>query len=180
MILDDLLYKVPDKLFAPAESLHVSGTVEKDAFTVGPDTFALAQPITWEADVTNTGNALLVAGKAYAEVTCACARCLEECEYILDGDIEAYYLIPGEEDTLSEDEEEEFDVLPEDDVVNFEDLIMGALILEIPVLPLCDDDCKGLCPDCGVNLNNSECICSGETKVDPLNPFAALAGLSFD
>jgi uncharacterized protein len=50
---------------------------------------------------------------------------------------------------------------------------------EIPLQPLCQEGCHGLCPRCGANLNREECACALDA-VDPSNPFAALAGLMED
>ena len=59
---------------------------------------------------------------------------------------------------------------------------MAALLLEIPLIPLCDDDCKGLCSTCGANLNEGPCGCAPGDDADfemAKNPFAALAGFEF-
>lgn len=180
MILEDLQFKVPEKLFAPAESLHLTGELAKDAVSIGPDTYAFCQPITWEADVTNTGNALLISGTAQGAAECECSRCLEKCTYNLEGEIEAYYLLPHQEEEEDQEGEEEFEMLFEDGVIDLESLIVSSLILDMPVQPLCEDECLGLCPECGANLNTEQCECADSKTVDPTNPFAVLAGLKFD
>jgi uncharacterized protein len=52
------------------------------------------------------------------------------------------------------------------DVIDIEPMIREAVMLELPVAPLCRDDCKGLCPECGVNHNEATCDC----KVDVTDP----------
>ena len=52
---------------------------------------------------------------------------------------------------------------------------MSALVLEAPFAPLHDDDCAGICPECGADLNTEPCDCA--SKPDPDNPFAALGDL---
>mgnify|MGYP000337985405 CR=1 FL=1 len=74
-------------------------------------------------------------------------------------------------------DEDEFDVLPADKVIDLEPLITAALLLEFPLIPLCDEECKGLCPQCGANLNEGPCGCEPAADDDddmPPNPFAAL------
>ena len=61
-----------------------------------------------------------------------------------------------------------------------------GFVFELPLVPLCDEDCKGLCPTCGANLNEGPCGCEKEQSDGPdecelaKNPFAALANFSFD
>ncbi|MBW2145520.1 MAG: DUF177 domain-containing protein [Deltaproteobacteria bacterium] len=46
------------------------------------------------------------------------------------------------------------------DTLDLNPIIWDELILEIPFIPLCREDCRGLCPMCGANLNEGECLCS--------------------
>jgi uncharacterized protein len=46
--------------------------------------------------------------------------------------------------------------------VSFDNYIKENLVVNIPIKIVCKDDCKGLCPDCGVNRNNETCDCAGE------------------
>ena len=59
------------------------------------------------------------------------------------------------------------------DFLDLEPVVHDACILELPLAPLCRDDCLGLCPGCGVNRNRAACTCS--TAIDPR--WAALEGL---
>ena len=80
-------------------------------------------------------------------------------------------------------DEDEFDVLPADKVIDLEPLITAALLLEFPLIPLCDEECKGLCPQCGANLNEGPCGCEPAADDDddtPPNPFAALKDFPYD
>ncbi len=58
--------------------------------------------------------------------------------------------------------------------VDLDDLVREQILLALPTRQLCRDDCKGLCPTCGANLNQTTCDCSAE-EIDPR--FAALAQL---
>jgi uncharacterized protein len=50
--------------------------------------------------------------------------------------------------------------------VNLRELVMDALFVSLPLLPLCRQDCKGICPLCGADLNSAPCECR-EVQVDP-------------
>lgn len=181
--------KIPSELFATAESSRFDGSASIPVLSVGPDDYCFDDPIAWEVEATNTGSAILVMGKATGVGRCACARCLEEVAFDFEGEIEGYLLIEGDEIADFDDEEDmpgddEFEVLPADHIVDLEPMIKAALILDAPQQPLCADDCLGLCPNCGANLNEGPCSCGGDAELEEFdrqaNPFAALANLKFD
>ncbi|MDO4501858.1 MAG: DUF177 domain-containing protein [Coriobacteriia bacterium] len=172
--------QIPDQLFSVAETMHFQGTYEIDQVEAGPDVYAFQGPVSWEAQITNTGDALLVAGSANAQVSTECARCLDPVVLDLQGVIEGYFLIGDDAEEPEDMVEDEFDTLSEDGVLDMEPLVMAAILLEVPLIPLCTDDCAGLCPQCGANLNQEQCDCQPEPEVAPENPFAVLANLSFD
>lgn len=177
---------VPLELFAPAESSSFEGILDMPVIKAGPDLYDFAEPLSWSVDVTNTGEALLVSGTVEGDAKTSCVRCLETFEIPITGEIEGYFLLPGVEGEPSEDmdmAEDEFDVLGSDNVIDLEPLIRAAVLLDIPLVPLCRDDCKGLCSTCGANLNEGPCGCAatdGEDFAEQANPFSALKDISFE
>lgn len=181
--------KIPAELFALAESSRFTGTLDLPVLEVGPDDYVFADPVEWEIDVTNTGSAFLIEGRAVATGTVACSRCLEDVAYDFEGNIEGYFLIEGADaqDDEEDDEEfadDEFELLPADHIIDLEPLICAALIVDAPTMPLCRDDCAGLCPVCGENLNEGDCGCGRDEALEEFdrqsNPFAALADFKFE
>lgn len=186
--MSDTQIKIPAELFAPAESSHFEGTLVLPEISLGSDVYKFAEPIEWSVQITNTGSALLVQGSAKGDAVVACARCLEDVPYSFDGEIEGFYLLDPEdmqdfEEAEDAPGEDEFELLPGDHIIDLEELIKAALILEMPQQPLCDLDCAGLCPACGANLNKGECGCGGQSDVQEFdresNPFAVLADIDF-
>ncbi|WP_296010224.1 DUF177 domain-containing protein [uncultured Adlercreutzia sp.] len=180
---NQVLVTVPESLMETAAMDHFEGTIEVPELASGPDSYTFTGPVSWSVDVTNTGDAILVQGKSAADATTACARCLEDVSYHLEGDIEGYFLITGEDIEAEEPEDmegDEFDYLPDNRKIDLLPLITAGLLLELPRVPLCDDDCKGLCPHCGKNLNEGPCDC--DTAADNLeaSPFAALKNLHLE
>ena len=179
--------KIPAELFALAESSHFEGTLDLPVLEAGPDDYDFTEPVEWSVEVTNTGTALLVEGSAWGVGTCACSRCLEDVSYDFQGEIEGYYLIEGvgDQDDDEDDEfDDEFDVLPADHLIDLAPLICAALVVDAPVMPLCREDCAGLCPQCGANLNEGDCGCGPDEDLVAFeaeaNPFAALADFKFE
>ncbi len=94
-----------------------------------------------------------------------CDRCLKEFSQNLHFDFEEIY--------SNHAEEEQFRILP-NDTIDFQPLLTDTVIAGLPIERLCREDCKGLCPHCGIDKNFSSCSCE-EEKSD--NPFSALRGL---
>lgn len=182
--MESLSLEIPNELFAPAESLHFEGMYELPVLKAGPDLYSFVEPIAWQVDVSNTGDALLVTGTAEGVAAASCCRCLEAVELPLIGEVEGYFLI-GDGGSSEGVEEDEFDVLPEDGKIDLGALVAAALLLEVPMVPLCDDGCRGICPSCGANLNEGDCACEAAfdadlDEADAKNPFAALKDLKLD
>lgn len=120
--------------------------------------------------VRNVAGALFLEGEAAATLSLVCDRCLtpftEERTWVLDT------LLAGG----LEGEETEDIVLLEGDEVDLGELVREAYILGMDTKHLCSENCKGLCPGCGVDLNHGECRCKPE--VDPR--LASLAKLLED
>lgn len=175
------IVSIPEALLETAAIQHFEGTLDLGELAAGPDAYTFSGPVAWSVDATNTGDAILIQGTATGEAATQCARCLEDVAYDLEGDIEGYFLIGGEgEPEAPEDMEgDEFDILPDNRRIDLVPLIVAALLLEVPLLPLCSDECRGLCPQCGANLNEGECGCAkGEANVEE-SPFAALRNFDF-
>ena len=179
---DSLSLEVPAELFSPAEFAQFEGTVAVDEFECGPDSYRFSEPLSWHADVSNTGDALLVTGNVTGEARTDCARCLEDAVFDIEGEIEGDFLLDDAESPEGADEDE-FDRLPANHVLDMESLVVAAIVFELPLVPLCGEDCKGLCPQCGADLNEGPCGCAPTADDDddtPPNPFAALKDFPFD
>lgn len=135
------------------------------------------QPFTGEVEVWNTGDRLLVRGKVSGEAQVVCSRCLAQFSLPLDVSFEEEF-VEGEPTTESDEEELEVErqvSYYNGDEVDLSESLRDHVVLELPMNPLCQDDCAGLCSGCGVDLNEGACTCTTETDVDPR--FAALKHL---
>ena len=102
----------------------------------GPDLYDFAGPLAWQADISNTGDALLVTGTVEGEAEAACARCLDEVSFPVTGEIEGYFLLDETKAAPEDMDEDEFDVLPADKVIDLEPLITAALLLRVSSDPV--------------------------------------------
>ncbi len=110
--------------------------------------------------LTRTSQGLYGAGKLTAELPVECVRCLNTTQHALTvtiGDLFSYPPERGEDPLLT---------IPDTGILDLNPLLREYLFLEIPLRPLCRDDCKGLCPVCGNDLTTSTCE-HPEAEIDP-------------
>jgi uncharacterized protein len=99
---------------------------------------------------------VLVSGTALVTVTGECSRCLEPLSYDLEVDLQELFEYP-ETDSRGREMDDEFgdEDIPKvkDDLIDLEPLLRDAVVLALPLQPLCKSECLGLCVECGANLN---------------------------
>lgn len=167
----NLVYKLPNEMFQPSAIKKLDGCFFVKNIDGQFDNYVFDEGINYDITITNTGDAFLLTGSASGKAITSCSRCLEDVEIDINANIDAYYLIE-----VKEDEEDidisEFDILPDDHIILLGDIIKASILVDAPLKPLCDENCKGLCPKCGVNLNKQSCSCKDE--IDSSHPFSAL------
>ncbi|MCK5032389.1 MAG: DUF177 domain-containing protein [Calditrichia bacterium] len=91
-----------------------------------------------------------------------CDKCLEEFNAEIDESGEQIYQV-GEGDYTDDD----IEVLPDNTrEIDLSKLIIEVFLINRPIQKICREDCRGLCPDCGKNLNQTTCSCKSE-RIDP-------------
>ena len=125
-------------------------------FTLNPDgleeEWVMLTPLHVKGSVVYGGNGFLLSGQLSARVQIPCSRCLTPVVQALSVDYDEEF------------EEQEF---PEEDAeIDLGDMAVQLWLTSIPMQILCDDQCKGLCPQCGKNLNEGGCACEG-VDLDP-------------
>jgi uncharacterized protein len=117
--------------------------------------------LTGSVTIGRTPQGLVVQGKFSAETTLECVRCLKEFSYPLEWEITELYAFTKK--SVSESEL----LVPDDAQIDFAPLIREYALLELPIKPLHDPNCKGLCIECGQDLNIKDCGHSQETDDSP-------------
>jgi uncharacterized protein len=96
---------------------------------------------------------VLVSGTARAPLSGECARCLDPLTSSIEVDFQELYVYS---DTRSGESAEEDERRLDGDLIDLEPVVRDAMVLALPLSPLCRDDCPGLCSDCGVRLADAE------------------------
>jgi uncharacterized protein len=116
-----------------------------------------------------TDRSILVEGVLHTDIELTCSRCLSLFECALTINIEEEYfpttdIVNG--NPLPLPEEPGSFTIDEHNILDLTEAIRQYAILAIPMKPLCHQDCAGLCPTCGINLNQSSCNCQ-TVSTDP-------------
>jgi uncharacterized protein len=111
---------------------------------------------------------LRVTGRVASQWVGVCRRCSLEVRGVLDVRVDERFVDrrePGDDEAY----------LIENDAVDLAPMVHDAILLDLPLAPLCREGCRGLCPYCGIDRNEASCDC-----VAPTDPrWATLDGLSF-
>jgi len=154
----------------PLEGLEIDSesSVESDA---------LLTPVRARLRIEKHETEVLVKGDLTAEAKLQCGRCLKDFFKLLSVPVEAVYhpVKELEEEDTHEIKSEELDLdFYSGDELDLDVLLQEQIELNLPMKPLCSENCQGLCPECGTDLNTVRCSCKLE-KTDPR--FAALKKL---
>lgn len=122
-----------------------------------PDVHRFLQPVKVSGTVTNVKGSFEVCAKCGTRLVMSCSRCLEPVEVEAQFDLDEIYSNTG-----NEEEAETF----AGEALDLTSAIKRNLLLNLPMKVICKEDCKGLCPICGSNLNQGDCGCD-TSYIDP-------------
>ncbi len=127
-------------------------------------------PVSLKGVLLNIGGSLELSLTAEAVLECFCDRCLEAFEKPLECSFEE---ILKKEDISCEDENPDA-IYFQGNSIELDEIVLNNVILSLPIKNLCSEDCKGLCPSCGQNLNMGKCSCDtrvADPRFDALDKF---------
>lgn len=125
------------------EPIELVGSEPAEFLEIEPSSLlTVAAPVSYDLLVKSVSGGALVEGKVSTRLSGACGRCLEPVEEEVCADKLCLFLEIGDE--------EEMDISED---------IRSEMLLALPMTLLCSEDCRGLCPVCGVNRNRTDCGC---------------------
>jgi len=129
----------------------------------------IAAPVSLNVAVRKDRMQFRLVGRVRTTIELTCSRCLDGFQMAVEEAFDVLYLPrtpagDGEERMVEDDDLST--AFYEDNVIDLGQLMQEQCYLAVPMKPLCNDACRGLCPECGTNLNTSSCACRS-TWVDP-------------
>ena len=151
----------------PGQEFPFQAEIEIEDMEFAGDPIAL-KDVSIQGVVVGAGERVNIRGKVESVLKSRCVRCLEETQMPLTAEVDAVY---AKEENPDDPDLYQFEA----STIDLTDAVRDALIMEIPMRILCKEDCKGLCPVCGVNRNLVSCTCQEGGEV--ANPFSALKAI---
>jgi uncharacterized protein len=137
----------------------------------------LTAPAAVTGKVKLSGNEVFVSGHVDTRAQVECDRCLQRVEAPVSADFTLEYITGSEYESseVAELTEAEMSVAVFDgEGLDVDEIVKEQILLAVPTRMLCREDCKGICPECGIDRNTGECSC-GADNIDPR--WAALKNL---
>ena len=164
----ELVVSVADLLPHPGHTKRIDRDVVVDGLEVSASLVPGGELVRLDLELQAVNDAIVAKGQIKTVWVGECRRCLQLTSGELAADVhEIYERHPVDGETRQLD----------DATIDFTDLTRDAVLLELPLAPLCADDCAGLCPTCGVNRNETACDCAAD-ELDPR--WAALSDLRLE
>ncbi len=157
------------------DEFPVLGTIAEEG---GPK---FSEPLLFKLRFQRLSQFVEVDGTLNAAVTLKCGRCLEVFERFLTESFTLTFVPQLESgETAEEVELEDADlnlIFYKDDILQLQKPLQEQLLMAVPISPVCRTSCPGLCPVCGINLNEEKCLC---VKKPFNNKFGVLADINLD
>jgi uncharacterized protein len=144
-------------------------TFEPSQVAMADDPYQIVAPVRLSFDVHKDKDKFRLVGTVRTELELPCSRCLEPYRMPVDQAFDLRYHPAAEASSEAETEVAEEDLetsVYRDEQIDLNELMREQFYLALPMKPLCHEDCKGLCPQCGTNLNTAPCDCAPEWE-DP-------------
>ena len=145
-----MLLDLRDIIERPGGRVPFSFELDGQALCCGSVT-GFAEPPRAEGAVRNCAGVLLLEGRLHADMLCRCDRCGVAFSRVYDEAVSA---------VLADTDDNPDAYLLEDDCADLSEIFRTVFILSMDSKFLCREDCKGLCPTCGKNLNDGPCACT--------------------
>ena len=147
----------------PEEGLSLSVKEDPAALDLTITGVRFLEPISVDVFLVKAEKAVMTTGRITVPVAFECVRCLREFPSSLDIPLSTQFVpappqLPSGEHPMPSEQAEDY--YYRDDVIVLNDLVRQEVLLAVPFSPQCRADCRGLCSQCGQDLNRGECACA--------------------
>lgn len=150
-----MVVDISDILLEVGSSKDFEGNVIIEDIVYQGEDIRFKGPFYIKGNLVNGGETVVLNGHLDGVATLICGMCTEPYDYLVDYDIQvSLKSLPDKEDP---------DIyVYTDDLIDINEVIIREFLLRLPMKRRCSEECRGLCPYCGINLNEDECQCSDE------------------
>lgn len=148
---------------APGESIpfHIKEKLADEVYD--GQTLNFVGPVEAAGEITNKAGQFVLTGLAKAAVRTCCVSCLEPFELDVQASLDEVY---SQSDSALDHNRDIEEIGFSGDVISIGPEVVKSLLMELPMRLICSPGCRGLCPQCGCNLNLQSCGCENDF-IDP-------------
>ncbi len=150
------LFDIGSLLRFEEKAAPIKVKVRIESFELGGEEIDITRPVDFEGSATRLSKGVQVEGEFNAEILLVCSRCLEKFKLSIEGELSELFVLPQYQAQLPDDLDY---YLIEGEKIDLEPMIKEQIVLSVPFKALCSENCSGLCPLCGKNLNQGSCSC---------------------
>jgi len=155
----------------PEGGLNFDVLEGKEHFEIDQSDCALTDAVKVRGKLTRIEREVCFSGDLEAPLLVTCTRCLKLFPLQVKNRVRIHF-VPREKKSSpgSEVEIKETDIeqeIYEEDRVDLHGPIRDQILLDVPLIRLCQEDCKGICPECGNDRNSDPCGCENDGQIDP-------------
>ncbi len=132
----------------------------------GPTVTAVHDPVDLDLHLDAVVEGILVRGTIGYHVEIACARCLRPGQHDIEVQVTELFVDPTRREEGEEDDPG-YELIDDRTALELSTLARDALLIDLPVQVLCDESCRGLCPECGADRNAGDCGHRPDEEPDP-------------
>jgi len=147
--------------------VDITMDVEADNIDLGVEGITFKDLINVKLTIQKVKEEYYCQGYVFVPIQAECSRCLTLFDSELTGELNFVVKPTESKAIIATDPAEEVIVLKDNQyIVELDELIREALLINVPMKSLCNVECKGICPNCGVNLNEETCDCKNKEMDD--------------
>ncbi len=147
-----MLLQLKEVFLNEGKRLDVDYSLPMSGVDINGD-YPFKSPVKVSASAVNRASLVELKVKAVFDYTTRCDRCFDEIVKHLE-----FTFVHGLAVSLIDDENDDYIETP-DYTLELDEVVVSDILLNLPSKFLCGDDCKGICPECGKNLNRGQCGC---------------------
>ena len=153
------------------EGLCFNLVLKKDQLEIDQGGLSVNFDITVNGSLNRIDDDVYLKGTVMTSVVASCSRCLGTLIYPIDSRLKSHYAPSDDRSTSLRDVElhaSDIDAeVYENQQIDLTQSVRDSILLAVPVICLCEENCKGICSQCGKNLNQGLCKCVNESFTDP-------------
>lgn len=150
-------------------------TESSDDMHLRKDAYEFNEEIHVDLSLYRAQDEVVVEGRIKTAATATCVRCLEGFAHPVEQTFRVVVRLVPDAEAKDDPGDEDFFLVPNNEPAwDTSGLVSDLITLSIPDNPLCTEDCSGLCPGCGKNLNRESCVCEDRQEDGPLGRLRTL------